>query len=386
VTARARSRSEHLQKAQLALIDAVYGAVADPQRWSEVAHAATRLIGDGPTGLLIRRGKDLMDQELVATNVDPAFAESYAQHYGAINPWARAFSLRRPTLYVNDAAVPAAELERSEFYADWLRPLGVRYTFNGNVGTDFGTRIEFVGTRPKSLGPFEPNEFDAILSILPHLKRAVELSHRLNLGTTADVASSAVLRHSGACMMLVDSDLQVLFLSSQADRLLSPRKDLCIRNGRLTAPPALEGSLRRLISAATGAGKSIAGRRGGILAVPRFADDAPSLSVAVGPVDERDRPFGMAGPIAMILVSVPDLGGAPQEDNLRVLFDLTQAEARLVAALCAGETLAGYAEAAGASLNTVKTHLKHVFEKTGETRQADLVRRISNDVALRLRS
>jgi DNA-binding CsgD family transcriptional regulator len=85
-------------------------------------------------------------------------------------------------------------------------------------------------------------------------------------------------------------------------------------------------------------------------------------------------------------VSVPDLGGAPQEDNLRVLFDLTQAEARLVAALCAGETLAGYAEAAGASLNTVKTHLKHVFEKTGETRQADLVRRISNDVALRLRS
>jgi DNA-binding CsgD family transcriptional regulator len=92
----------------------------------------------------------------------------------------------------------------------------------------------------------------------------------------------------------------------------------------------------------------------------------------------------MAGPVAMILLSVPDLSRAPQEDSLRALFDLTQAEARLVVALCAGETLAGYAMAVGTSLNTVKTHLKHVFDKTGETRQADLVRRISTDLALRI--
>jgi DNA-binding CsgD family transcriptional regulator len=88
----------------------------------------------------------------------------------------------------------------------------------------------------------------------------------------------------------------------------------------------------------------------------------------------------------MVLVSAPERGGLPSEEGLRSLFDLTPAEARLVVALCAGETLAGYASTTGTSLNTAKTHLKRAFEKTGETRQADLVRRVTSDVALRFGS
>jgi DNA-binding CsgD family transcriptional regulator len=68
------------------------------------------------------------------------------------------------------------------------------------------------------------------------------------------------------------------------------------------------------------------------------------------------------------------------------LFDLTPAEARLVVGLCAGQTLADYAGHSGTSLNTIKTHLKRVFDKTGEARQADLVRRVAGDVALRVGS
>jgi hypothetical protein len=69
--------------------------------------------------------------------------------------------------------------------------------------------------------------------------------------------------------------------------------------------------------------------------------------VAVGPVDERDRPLGLTGPLAMVLITDPRRGH---------------------------------------HLNTGKTHLKHVFDKTGETRQADLVRRVSTYVALRFGS
>ena len=70
--------------------------------------------------------------------------------------------------------------------------------------------------------------------------------------------------------------------------------------------------------------------------------------------------------------------------DLRDFFDFTVAEAKLIKALCAGDTLGNFAEINGTSLKTVKTHLKHVFDKTGETRQADLVRRVMNDLALRL--
>jgi DNA-binding CsgD family transcriptional regulator len=86
----------------------------------------------------------------------------------------------------------------------------------------------------------------------------------------------------------------------------------------------------------------------------------------------------------MVLVTDPERSGGPSEEGLRALFDLTPAEAKLVVALCSGETLMSYADATETTLNTVKTHLKRVFDKTGETRQPDLIRRVMNDVALRL--
>ena len=57
-------------------------------------------------------------------------------------------------------------------------------------------------------------------------------------------------------------------------------------------------------------------------------------------------------------------------------------EARLVAALCAGRTLAEFAGAGGVSLTTARTHLVAAFAKTGENRQADLIRRVLGDFAL----
>jgi DNA-binding CsgD family transcriptional regulator len=40
----------------------------------------------------------------------------------------------------------------------------------------------------------------------------------------------------------------------------------------------------------------------------------------------------------------------------------------------AGETLAEIADKLGIAITTVRTHLAHIFDKTGTSRQADLIR------------
>jgi DNA-binding CsgD family transcriptional regulator len=90
------------------------------------------------------------------------------------------------------------------------------------------------------------------------------------------------------------------------------------------------------------------------------------------------------GLLALVLASAPEMEAGFGEQGLRAVYDLTPAEARLAAALCAGQSLADHAESAGVSLNTVKYHLKSVFGKTGETRQPDLVRRLMADPVLRV--
>ena len=59
---------------------------------------------------------------------------------------------------------------------------------------------------------------------------------------------------------------------------------------------------------------------------------------------------------------------------LAQMFGLAPAEARLVSALIAGQTMADYAGAAGISTNTAKTQMRQVFHKTGFNRQTDVIR------------
>jgi hypothetical protein len=57
----------------------------------------------------------------------------------------------------------------------------------------------------------------------------------------------------------------------------------------------------------------------------------------------------------------------------------------LLTALVSGERLSAYASEARISLSTAKTHLRSLFDKTGERRQADLIRRALASPMLRRR-
>jgi DNA-binding CsgD family transcriptional regulator len=63
----------------------------------------------------------------------------------------------------------------------------------------------------------------------------------------------------------------------------------------------------------------------------------------------------------------------PQMAFLKNRFGLTPAEARVVLRLVSGDSLRSAAKALGVQYETVRTHLKSVFQKTGTRRQAELV-------------
>jgi DNA-binding CsgD family transcriptional regulator len=59
------------------------------------------------------------------------------------------------------------------------------------------------------------------------------------------------------------------------------------------------------------------------------------------------------------------------------IFQLTPAEQRVLTAIVKVGGVPEVAPTLGISETTVKTHLRRVFEKTGATRQADLVRLVA---------
>jgi len=64
---------------------------------------------------------------------------------------------------------------------------------------------------------------------------------------------------------------------------------------------------------------------------------------------------------------------APPVELVQSLFDLTPAEAKVARGLASGKTADDLATDGGTSLNTIRTHVRCVLEKTGCNRQADVI-------------
>ena len=90
---------------------------------------------------------------------------------------------------------------------------------------------------------------------------------------------------------------------------------------------------------------------------------------------QQDRPTVMA------VFADPEREFHTDEDSLRRLYGLTRAEARLAGCLVRGDRIEEAAEHLKVSTSTARTHLKHIFSKTGTKRQTDLVRLLLSGLA-----
>ncbi|HYO01014.1 MAG TPA: helix-turn-helix transcriptional regulator [Mycobacterium sp.] len=76
----------------------------------------------------------------------------------------------------------------------------------------------------------------------------------------------------------------------------------------------------------------------------------------------------------MLVIVDTELELEPSAALLRRLYGLTRSEAEVALIVSRGQGLTPIADELSLSLATVKSHLQHVFRKTGAHRQAELVR------------
>jgi DNA-binding CsgD family transcriptional regulator len=93
----------------------------------------------------------------------------------------------------------------------------------------------------------------------------------------------------------------------------------------------------------------------------------------IRPIESPEARQANGAAKAVIFISDPDQGLRASRLRLLQLFELTPAEANLVALLAAGHDLSEAADVLRITKESARTYLKHAFEKTGTHRQAELV-------------
>jgi len=186
---------------------------------------------------------------------------------------------------------------------------------------------------------------------------------------------SGVLDRLATGIVVVDANLKIRFKNAAADSLLSGTDALSVQGGQLVSPLRETGkTLRAMVDGVIEGDPDET--PAAVISIPR-ALGQPPLDLLTMPLSDEHGARDPGPPAAVIFLFDSDAHGDRIPDILMSLYDLTPSEARLVELLVIGRSLTQAAAALGISRETARTHLKHVFQKTGAERQVDLVRCIA---------
>jgi DNA-binding CsgD family transcriptional regulator len=156
------------------------------------------------------------------------------------------------------------------------------------------------------------------------------------------------------------------------DDALTGLKERCGWPSRLPAQPVAPPHLSYALPSRLRPETRPVGKTG--LAIRLTEADVPPNFAHVLPLTGSDfRTRLQPAAVAAVFIGAPP-DAQDGADAVAAAFGLTPAETRLLASLFAGRTLAETAATLGIAGTTAKTHLEHIFLKTGVTRQAELIR------------
>ena len=360
------------------LIGSIYDASLDRALWPSVF--------DSISGYMAAKVATLGWQDVVRKIVDVYFSsgipddymELYRHDYFKLNPVFPSviFFNVEETHWVPDV-LPREEFCRTRFFREWLLPQGLMDGLFATVDKSATGCALFLVMRHMTDGLVDEVMRRRFALIVPHVRRALLIGNVIDRHRVEAAALADTLDGLAAGVFLVDAGGRIVHANASGHALVHDGSCLSAPGGRLTATDPQAGEALRDAFVAAAGGDNSLGVKG--IAVPLKSQDgdryiAHTLPLTAG----ARRKAGTAyAAVAAVFVRKTELDLVSPFEAIARDFRLTPAEVRVLFTLV---DVGGVPEAApvlGISETTVKTHLKHLFEKTATSRQADLVKLVA---------
>ncbi|SDJ57580.1 MULTISPECIES: helix-turn-helix transcriptional regulator [Bradyrhizobium] len=354
----------------VALIAAIYEAGTDFNLWPDALGRIAAAFG-APSAGMARQGKTPAECWGFCAGVQPAAIKSYVEHYHAVNPiWQRVPNTPAGTVQADTMVMPRRELERTEFFNDYLVPQRIAGLLNSVVLVEEGrqTVVTMHGRRQ-----FDADDVALYKLISPHLQRAVQINLKSAQMQMNHAASRQALDRLNEGVLFVDVNSSVTLANRSAESLFAAEAGLRQRDGILEGSVHSETLALHALIAKCGERGALPSS-GGNLSLSRGAGRWP-LALMIAPI-LHPLPDWLIGkkPVAIIFVNDPERTPKPASRQLIEQFGLTRAEASFAIEILNGDGIQAAADRLSITRATARTHLARVFDKTGVRRQSELVR------------
>jgi DNA-binding CsgD family transcriptional regulator len=370
-----------LEKQASGLIESIYDAAVSPDRWDGFLEQLLGVVGADVSSIFLQ---DTNTAHVLYVHewagYEQPFKDQYLEYYGKISPWLPLLArLKAGTTRTATSLLPRRKLEKTEFFADWLRPQGLADGIAGIVAQNDHRNMILSVLHSGRAALDEKQTVWLFGFLMPHLQHGARVSRLVSHLDADKRALETSLNQLGFGVTVVREDAEVIFQNRTAEQSSRSAGALRVRRGRLRAANTSEtGKLHNLIANAQSPQGARSADEVGLMTLSRTADARP-LQVLVAPLGEQVKwPWGRRR-ATVIFTTDPDRPTDLQGPTLQRLYGLTPAEARMAVTFRnAHGDLARAAEEMGITRGSARQYLKHVFAKTNTHRQPELIELLIN--------
>lgn len=350
------------------LIDRIYEASFIPEKWPSVLDDLAGMT-EAKGGLLFS-ARDKVLSWTTSDNLKDVF-ETYVMDgwFARCDRRVCMMGKAHDSFLIENDYWSQEEFENNHIYENFFRPRGLGCSAGTGLLIPTGDRIVFSVERTLDRGPMEKPFVERLNELRPHLARSALIAARLGLKSAT--GASEALTKLGLPTILLDSNGAAVEMSNMSEDV----------------------SAQLVIGAQDRVGLKDKQANELFRNALQMLHLRPDSTVNSFPLKNEDNQAAMVAHILPISRSVHDMFAQsyalllftpvskkhiPPVELVRSLFDLTMSEARVARKLAAGKSAQEIADGGGVALSTVRTQIRQVMEKTGCSRQAEVVALLAN--------
>lgn len=356
------------------LVGEIHDAVLDTSLWSVALGNVARFVGGSSAVLLSKEAATRSAHIHYESGIDPHYLQLYLDQYVKLDPAAAgrcSIQIEQPVTVAD--LMPHHEFFATQFYREWVQPQGMVDYIAAVLDRSATLAATLVVFRHERDGLADDAARQRMRLVAPHIRRALLVGRLIDIKVAAAATFADTLDGLSAGICMIDPEGRIVHANVAARAILDAGDFLSGAGGRIAARDGkADKILRELIGSAQEGNEAGADRSA---AVPLRAPDGTRYVLHVLPLSPAVRgPTESAAAAAALIIRKASVESPSAPDVIARAYRLTPTELRVLLAIVEVGGVPEVATSLGVAESTVKTHLVHLFEKTGACRQADLVK------------
>ena len=356
------------------VVEAIYDCAIDPNHWHNTIRQIAELVESKVCFLGVHDYTNASSELAFQWGYDEHYIRLHEEKYKYMDPFFHAGQLVPIGTVVTQAMlIEDEEFLEGQFYKEWVKPQGLLDMIAFKVlRTD--RRVGWLcANRADTLPRYGPAEVHLMSLLSPHVCRAIVISDALNLKTIRSEALEATLDGLASGVYLTDRYSRIIYMNRAAERQVRAGNVLRVEHEHLS-------SVDRTVRVAMGnaiaqaiAEEAETPASGTTFALPD--GEGGGLVATILPLTRGQRQNLCGAFAATVAIFVQDPVVVPlfPGEAFAKLYHLTGGELRVLLAMAPGLGVKEAADVLGIGETTAKTHLQHIYDKTGTSKQTELM-------------